>query len=77
MADERDRWISLIKGVRQEHGVSIYEAERIALAQPEWRRWVERQIGSDMRCRRMALRHLREHGKASLIERDGDTLKLR
>jgi len=77
MPDERDRWITLIKDLRQENGVSILEAERIALGKDEWRRWVDRQINTDMRCRRMALFHIRSNGIASLIEKDGDKLKVR
>ena len=75
--DERLRWIKLIKTLREEHGVSIYEAERIASAQPEWRRWVERQINSDQRCRRMAVSHIKHHGPAALLECDGEVLKVR
>lgn len=75
--EDRRRWILLIKDLRVEHDASIVEAERIALADPAWRRWVERQINSDTQCRRMALRHIRYSGPASLIERDGDTLKVR
>jgi hypothetical protein len=77
MPDERDRWITLIKSLRQEHGVSIYDAERIALGEVAWQRWVDRQINTDMRCRRMALFHIRSNGSASLLEKDGDQLKVR
>lgn len=75
--EDRDRWISLIKDLRVEHDASILDAERIALADPAWRRWVERQINSDRQCRRMALTHIRINGEASLIDHDGDTLKIR
>ena len=75
--EERLRWIKLIKLLREKHGVSIYEAQRIASAQPEWRRWVERQINTDQQCRRMALRHIEFNGSASLLIRDGETLKVR
>ena len=77
MSEERTRWTSRIKQLRQEHGVGIFEAERIALAQPEWRRWVERQINSDIKCRKVARSHMHIHGPASLIYEDGDTLKVR
>jgi hypothetical protein len=76
MHEERNRWVSLIKGIRQERGVGLVEAERIALAQPEWRRWVERQIESDPSCRKMALRHIRERGPTALIKWHGDSLKV-
>ncbi|PAX07699.1 hypothetical protein [Sphingomonas lenta] len=74
---ERNRWIMHIKSLREAHNASILEAERIALADLGWRRWVERQINSDMRCRRMALSHLHHNGEASLIERSGDELTVR
>jgi hypothetical protein len=76
MAD-RDRWILRIKEVRAEHGVGLIEAERIVLADANWRRWVEHQINSDIRCRRMALRHIREWGPSALIEHDGERLSVR
>ena len=77
MPEERNRWISHIKQLRQERGVGLFEAERIALTQPEWRRWVERQINSDIKCRKAARSHMQIHGPASLIYQDGDALKVR
>lgn len=74
---ERSRWILHIKELRAAHDVSIFEAEKIALADPAWQRWVERQIVSDEQCRRMALRHIRDHGDAALIGRDGTRLFVR
>lgn len=76
MAD-RDGWILLIKSLRDEHGWTIIDAERTALADPTWRRWVERQINNDAKCRRMALSHIRHHGDASLIDRHEETLIVR
>ena len=76
MAD-RDRWIFHIKKLRSEHGVGLGDAERIALVDADWRRWVEHQINTDIQCRRMALRHIRERGEAALIERAGDKLRAR
>ncbi|KQN37525.1 hypothetical protein ASG37_10815 [Sphingomonas sp. Leaf407] len=76
MAD-RDRWILHLKDLRAAHGVSILDAERLALADPAWRRWVERQIVTDERCRRMGLKHIRYNREASLIGRDGDRLFVR
>ena len=75
--EERVRWIKHIKSLRMERRVSILEAERLALADPTWRRWIERQISTDMRCRRMALSHIRNNGDAALIRRDGEKLKVR
>jgi hypothetical protein len=57
--EERNRWILHIKELRGRHDVGINEAERLALVEPTWRRWVEHQINSDADCRRMALRHIR------------------
>jgi hypothetical protein len=73
---ERNRWIHHIKDVRADHAVGLFEAERIALADPTWRRWVEHQINTDDRCRRMALRHIRESGANALIEIDDDRLRV-
>jgi hypothetical protein len=74
---DRNRWILLVKELRAEHDVSIYAAERRALADPRWRRWVDQQINTDARCRRMALHHLLHNGTSSLIERDGERFKVR
>lgn len=65
--DDRSRWNRHIKQVRVEYGVGLYEAERIVLADPGWRRWVERRINSDARCRRMALAHIRVRGRDALL----------
>ncbi|MBO9712546.1 hypothetical protein [Sphingomonas sp.] len=66
-----------IKELRRTHDASILDAERLALADPQWRRWVEQQINGDARCRRNALAHLRLNGEASLIVRDGERLMVR
>lgn len=66
--EERDRWIELIKGLRAEHGCSLDDAHRLAWAMPEWRRWVERQINTDPKCRKRALHHIRHQGAAALLE---------
>jgi hypothetical protein len=69
---DRNRWVYLLKELRVTHNCSIYDAERIALADPVWKRWVERQINTDQRCQRMARYHLRRHGEAALVaESDG------
>lgn len=75
--EDRNRWIKLIKDLRVQYDASILDAERIALSDPAWRRWVEKQINSDTKCRRMALSHIRYNGDASLIERDDEMLKVR
>ncbi len=76
MAD-RDRWIVHIKELRSRHGVSIIEAERLALSDAHWRRWVAHQINADDQCRKMALYHIRTHGEEALLYEDGDVLKVR
>jgi hypothetical protein len=53
--EERNRGIEEMKSLRATHGVSISEAEKMALADPAWRRWVERKINTDTRCRSAAL----------------------
>jgi hypothetical protein len=45
--EDRSRWLLLIKELRVTHNCSIYEAESLALLQPAWKRWVERQINGD------------------------------
>jgi hypothetical protein len=77
MMTERNRWIHHIKHLRSDHGVSLLEAERIALADPAWRGWVEHRINTDDRCRRMALDHIRTYGPDALIEADDNWLKVR
>ena len=73
--EERNRWIEFIKQIREMHGCSLDEAHRLALADPQWRRWVERQVIADPRCRKMALRHIRSAGPRSLLEdRNGKLL---
>jgi len=73
----QDRWVLYIKELRATHAVSIFEAEKLALSDPVWRRWVERQINADQRCRKAALAHIRYNGAASLIERLGDSFVFR
>jgi hypothetical protein len=75
--EERDRWIRLIKDLRIEHNISLPDAEKMALTRPEWRRWVQRQIDSDLRCKRMARRHIEYRGEDALLERQGDRFVLR
>ena len=74
---ERERWILHIKEVRAQNGVDILAADRLALEDDRWRRWVERQINGDDRCRRMALRHIRYNGDEALIVKSGDRLEVR
>ncbi len=73
---DRNRWIHHIKNVRAEYGIGLFEAQKVALADPQWRRWVERQINTDSQCRRMALYHIRIHGPDALIAADGNRLEL-
>jgi hypothetical protein len=70
--EDGQRWIMLIKELRATNGYGIAEAERDALSQPAWRRWVERQINSDPKCAKSARFHIRYRGADALIEeRDG------
>lgn len=69
------RWVLLIKELRVQHDASILDAERIALANAHRRKWVERQINTQPRCRKYALAHIRYNGDASLIEREGDSFR--
>jgi hypothetical protein len=70
--NDPSRWLLLIKELRVTHGCSILDAERIALAQPNWRRWVEQQINGNSECAKSARRHIHYNGDAALIEdRDG------
>jgi hypothetical protein len=75
--EQRDRWILLIKELRAHHGVNILNAERIALSDAHWRRWVERQINSDAKCRKLALHHIRRHGSGALLEQVGVRITVR
>jgi hypothetical protein len=75
--DDRQRWILLIKELRAEHGCSIYDAERIALLNPIWKRWVERQINNDRRCAKMARYHIRHNGDAALLVEYEEKLTVR
>ena len=74
--EHRNRWIRHIKQLRIDHDIGLLDAERMALADPEWRRRVERQINTDDQCRRMALRHIRQSSANALIEIDGDRLRV-
>ena len=73
----QDRWVLYIKELRVTHELSLLETQKLALSDPAWRRWVERQINSDQRCRSAALTHIRCNGVASLIERLGDAFEFR
>jgi hypothetical protein len=75
--DERTDWFELIKTIRLVYGVDIIEAERMVLAHEGWRRWCDSRINTDPRCRKLAWKHMRYNGSSSLIERDGDRLKVR
>ena len=76
MFEQKARWLELIKAVRSAGGLSIFQAERIALAHDGWRRWCEARINSDPKCRKLAASHLRSNGEASLIRKVGDTFTI-
>ncbi len=75
--DGYSRWLLLIKELRVLHDASILEAERIALSNAHRRRWVEKQINTHQRCRKYALAHVRYHGDAALIDREGDSFRFK
>jgi hypothetical protein len=71
-ADGYTRWLMLIKHLRLRFGLSIDEAERLALVNPHRRRWVERCINTHQACRKRALAHIRHYGARALIQREGE-----
>jgi hypothetical protein len=75
--NDRQRWILLIKELRVTHNCSIHDAERIALLDPIWKRWVERQINSDPQCKKMARYHIRHNGDAALLIENEERLTVR
>ena len=75
--DGYGRWLLLIKELRVRHNVSILEAERIALQDRHRRRWIEKQINTQQRCRKYALSHIRHNGDAALIKRERDTFNFK
>jgi len=74
---DASRWLLLIKELRARHGLSILEAERLALSNSHRRRWVEKMINTHQECRKAALAHIRHNGEASLIERTGSSFEFR
>jgi len=71
------RWIEEIKSIRTRFGVGIADAERIALTDSRWHRWVTYRINNDPTCRLMARRHMRVFGDKALIFGVGEVLKVR
>lgn len=70
-------WFELIKTIRAEHGVGILEAEKVAVQDPTRRRWLERRINSDRKCRKLALSDIKQNGDDSLVCWQGDRLVVR
>lgn len=60
-------WLLAIKSLRATHNISIYEAERILLSDPDWKEWCRRRVALDQKCYKTALAHIRRHGDASLF----------
>ena len=75
--DEDGDWFRLIKSIRAQRGVGILEAEKIAVQEPKWRRWLERRINIDRKCRKLALYDMRLNGAESLICWEGERLVVR
>jgi len=67
MTRQKTDWFQAIKDIRAQHGCDILATERIGLSDPDWRRWVDAQINRDPDCRKMARRHMKSRGPASLI----------
>jgi hypothetical protein len=74
---DRSRWLLLVKELRARHGLSILEAERLALSSRHRRQWVEKMINTHQECRKAALAHIRYNGEVSLLERIGDSFEFR
>lgn len=78
MQDDSDgNWFEMIKSIRAERGVSILDAEKLAVRDPKWRRWLERRINSDRKCQKLAFTDMRLNGRDSLICWVGDRLVVR
>lgn len=75
--EDGSRWLLLIKELRATHSCGIYEAESLALRQPAWKRWVERQINSDPQCAKMARSHIGYNGDRALIAEENGKLIVR
>jgi hypothetical protein len=74
---QRIDWIELIKTIRQVRNIGLSDAERIALSHERWRRWCERRINTEQKCRKLALAHMRYEGVDALIVREGGRLRVR
>jgi hypothetical protein len=56
MTKQKTDWFQAIKDIRAAKDCDILAADRIALNDPDWRRWVEVQINRDPDCQKMARR---------------------
>ncbi len=70
-------WFLLIKDLRAAYGISIYDAEKMALAHPGWRRWCNVRLRTSAQCRVKAWGHIRAKGDASLFIREGAKYRVR
>lgn len=70
-------WIVLIKEIRSRYGLSLSEAQELALSHEAWRRWVAKRLNVDPRCKKQASRHIRDHGSASFFVQRGDRIEFR
>ena len=73
---QRIDWIELIKTIRRVRTVDLSAAEKIAVSHEGWRRWCERRINTEQKCRTLALAHLRHEGADALIVREGERLRV-
>lgn len=76
MFRERSSWEDLIKAIRRAAETGIFEAQKIALSHPGWRRFCNDRIKDDPGCRKQAIHHIRDHGPDGLIAFDGNQLRV-
>lgn len=68
---EKASWPELIKQIRVASEVHILMAEKIALSHNGWRRLCNYRINHDPECKKQASRHIKIHGRNSLISSVG------
>jgi len=70
-------WFALIKELRAAYGVSIFDAEKMALAHRGWRLWCNARLATDAHCRVLAWKHIKHHGEIALFVREEDQYRVR
>jgi len=74
---QRVDWFELLKILRQAFDAPLHDTEAMVLRHDGWRRWCERQIVADPRCRKLARRHIRARGAEALLVVSGDRISCR